>query len=91
MDMTWFQNILVDFFILIALAVIAIGKLSRLMMNRATIAFSGAAQAIDLETLIVAESAKRFGITINFKAYLMVGLSTTVVTINLGTLYLIVT
>jgi Na+/H+ antiporter NhaD/arsenite permease-like protein len=41
--------------------------------------------------LIVAESAKRFGIHISFGTYLKVGLPTTLVTIMLGTLYLICT
>lgn len=84
--MTWFQNILVDSVILIAPAGIAIDRLPRLRMNRAAIAFSKATHTIDLDTLIVAESAKRFGITRSFAAYLTVGLSTTVVTIILGTL-----
>lgn len=48
MDMTWFQNILVDFFILIALAGIAIGRLPRLMMNRTTIAYSEAPNGLAL-------------------------------------------
>uniref|UniRef100_A0A7C3E7R9 Anion transporter n=1 Tax=Gracilinema caldarium TaxID=215591 RepID=A0A7C3E7R9_9SPIR len=41
--------------------------------------------------LIVAESAKRFDIDISFGTYLKVGLPTTLVTIMLGTLYLMFT
>jgi len=41
--------------------------------------------------LIVAESAKRFGIHISFGTYLKVGLPTTLVTIMLGTLYIMFT
>jgi Na+/H+ antiporter NhaD/arsenite permease-like protein len=40
--------------------------------------------------LIVAESARRFNIDINFGTYLKVGLPTTLVTITLGTLYLMI-
>lgn len=41
--------------------------------------------------LIVAESAKKFGIHISFGTYLKIGLPTTVVTVILGTLYLMFT